>query len=192
MLRAPFNPRDIDVFRPVPNFMYACAVLVAWHERGGGPPTTGGDMADDAKHLARTYVQTIWNEGRIDQLDDLVSPGFVDHQSTYPFVARGVEGLRRVLLFFRGAFPDVTWTIEDLITEDMKVVVRFTARGTHRGSVLGLPGTGKRMTVTGVTVLSFQNGLLTESWTQWDTLSLLHQLGVADPVELVPVLLQVT
>ncbi len=140
-----------------------------------------GDMGSDVKQIARAYVQIVWNEGRLDRLEELVDPGFIDHESTFPFSVRGADGLRRVLLFFRTAFPDVQWTIEDLVGEGCKVAVRFTARGTHRGSVVGFPGTGRRITVTGTAIFRIENGRLAEAWTHWDTLGLLHQLGVADP-----------
>lgn len=144
-------------------------------------------MGTDVRQIARDYIQTIWNEGRLDRLDDFVDPGFIDHESTFPFAARGSEGLRKVLLFFRTAFPDLHWTIEDLVSEGSKVVLRFTVRATHRGSVLGLPGTGKRVTITGVAILDWQGGRMVEAWTQWDTLGLLQQIGAADLTDSRPV-----
>ena len=143
-------------------------------------------MGVDVKQIARNYIKAVWNEGRLDRLEELVDPGFIDHQSTFPFVARGLEGLRRVLVVFRTAFPDVQWGVEDMIAEGSKVVVRFTARGTHRGSLFGLPGTGRRVTVNGMTILEVHDGRIAEAWTQWDSLSLLQQIGVADPTEVRP------
>ena len=143
-------------------------------------------MGVELVKIARGYIQAVWNEGRLDRLEEFVAPGFTDHESTFPFTARGVEGLRRVLLFFRTAFPDVHWTVEDTIAEGAKVVLRFTARGTHRGSVFGFPGTGRRITVTGLTIFRIENDRIAEAWTQWDTLGLLQQIGVADPTAIHP------
>lgn len=140
-------------------------------------------MGSDVRQIAKQYVQTVWNEGRLDRLEEFIDPGFIDHESTFPFSARGADGLRRVLLFFRTAFPDVHWTIEDMVAEGSKVAMRFTARGTHRGSVVGFPGTGRRITVTGTTIFRIESARLVEAWTHWDTLGLLQQLGVADPTE---------
>lgn len=144
-------------------------------------------MGSDAKQLVRGYVQTVWNEGRLDRLEEFIDPGFIDHESTFPFSVRGVEGLRRVILFFRTAFPDVQWIVEDMLSEGPKVVTRFTARGTHRGSVMGLPGTGRRITVTGLMIVRTEEGRIMEAWSQWDTLGLLQQLGVPDPTDFRPI-----
>ena len=143
-------------------------------------------MGTDVKQTARDYFQAVWNEGRLDRLDEFVDPGFIDHESTFPFVARGSEGLRKVLLFFRSAFPDLQWTIEDLLAEGSKVVVRFTVRGTHRGSVLGFAATGKRVSVTGLTITDWQGGRMVEAWTQWDALGLMQQIGLTDAPETQP------
>lgn len=141
-------------------------------------------MGADVKEIARAYVQTVWNDGRLDRLDEFIDPGFIDHESTFPFSVRGADGLRRVLVFFRSAFPDVQWTVEDALSEGCKVAFRFTARGTHRGSLLGFPGTGRRITVTGNSIFRIEGCRIVEAWTQWDTLGLLQQIGVSDPTEI--------
>lgn len=140
-------------------------------------------MGTDLKQIAKGYVQTIWNEGRVDRLEDFVDPGFIDHESTFPFSVRGIEGLRRVVVYFRTVFPDVHWTIEDIVAEDTKVVLRFTARGTHRGPILGLVGSGRRITVTGSMILRIDEGRIAEAWSHWDTLGLLQQIGLNDPID---------
>jgi steroid delta-isomerase-like uncharacterized protein len=140
----------------------------------------------DVKQLVRGFIEAVWNEGRLDRIEEFVDPGFLDHESTFPFSVRGREGVQRVLVFFRTAFPDVHWNVEDVVAEGPKVVVRFTARGTHRGSIVGFPGTGRRITVTGLVIFRIESGRIAESWTHWDTLGLLQQLGVADPIDFRP------
>jgi len=76
------------------------------------------------------------------------------------------------------AFPDLRVTLEDVIPAGDKVVVRWTDRGTHQGEFLGVAPTGRRVTTTGITIFRFAGGKVVEQWTNWDTLSLMSQLGV--------------
>ena len=78
---------------------------------------------------------------------------------------------------YRGAFPDLHFTLEDVIGEGDRVVVRWTATGTHKAEVMGVPATGKRVAVTGIEVSRFADGKLAETWVNWDALGLLRQLG---------------
>jgi steroid delta-isomerase-like uncharacterized protein len=75
------------------------------------------------------------------------------------------------------AFPDYNVTVEDEISQGDKVVTRWTARGTHQGEFLGIAPTGKQVTVTGITISRHNGGKIVESWTEWDTQSLMQQLG---------------
>ena len=79
---------------------------------------------------------------------------------------------------YRSAFPDMQLTIEDQIAEGDKVVTRWTARGTHQGELMGIPPTGKQATVTGITVGRVANGKFVESWSNFDALGMMQQLGV--------------
>ena len=79
---------------------------------------------------------------------------------------------------YRTAFSDLVLTVEDQIAEGDKVVTRFTARGTHRGELMGIPPTGVKVVVTGISIDRFVGGRSVESWTHYDFMSLLKQLGV--------------
>jgi steroid delta-isomerase-like uncharacterized protein len=76
------------------------------------------------------------------------------------------------------AFPDLKLMVEDQIAEGDKVVTRWSATGTHQGELLGIPPTGKQTTATGITIDRIQGGKIVETWTHWDNLGLLQQLGV--------------
>jgi steroid delta-isomerase-like uncharacterized protein len=78
------------------------------------------------------------------------------------------------------AFPDCQFTVEDQIAEGPMVVTRWTVTGTHRGNLGNIPATGRRMSVTGISWSRVENGKFVESWTSWDTLGMLQQLGVAE------------
>jgi len=96
----------------------------------------------------------------------------------------GRDGLRQHIIAFRSAFPDLTITVDDLLAEDNKVTARWTARGTHKGTLLGILPTGKEVTTEGISVIRIANGKIAESWVTWDTLGLMQQLGVADRLEM--------
>ena len=76
------------------------------------------------------------------------------------------------------AFPDLHFTVEDLIAEGDKVVARLTVRGTQQGAFMGIPPTGKHVTVTGIDINRLAGGKSVEHWLNMDTLGLLQQLGV--------------
>jgi steroid delta-isomerase-like uncharacterized protein len=90
---------------------------------------------------------------------------------------RGPEGGKAIVATYRGAFPDIQFTIEEQIAEGDKVVTRWTARGTNTGELMGMPPTGKKATVTGIDISRMANGKIAETWGNFDTLGLLQQIG---------------
>jgi steroid delta-isomerase-like uncharacterized protein len=85
---------------------------------------------------------------------------------------------KQLVTMYLAAFPDLHLTIEDQIAEGDKVVIRWTAHGTHKGNFMGIPPTGKEAVVTGITIDRFANGKTVEAWNNSDDLGLLQQLGV--------------
>ncbi|WP_160320410.1 ester cyclase, partial [Rhizobium ecuadorense] len=77
----------------------------------------------------------------------------------------------------RGGFPDIQWTLEEIIAEDDKIAARFTMRGTHQGPFLGVEPTGKSITVQAVNFYRLADGKFVEERGQPDLLSLLQQIG---------------
>jgi len=90
---------------------------------------------------------------------------------------RGPAGVKELIAGYRAAFPDIHVTIEDQIADGDLVVSRWSAKGTHQGELMGIPATGKHATVTGITIDRIADGLIVESWNNWDTLGLMQQLG---------------
>jgi steroid delta-isomerase-like uncharacterized protein len=136
-------------------------------------------MSDQNKALARRNVEEIWNQGNLSVIDELVAPNATFHDPSVPGGKfTGPEGFRQFVQIYRGAFPDVRITIEDLIADSDKVVSRWTATGTHKGELMGTAPTGKRVTVTGCNIEQYQNGKVVESWASYDMLGMLQQLGV--------------
>lgn len=126
--------------------------------------------------VASRWYEEVFNAGKLELIDELFAPNFVDHDPSNPLP--GLEGVRQLVSMYRGAFPDLHLTIEDEITEGDRIVTRFTGRGTHKGSLMGIPPTGKRVTITAIDILRFENGRIAEHWGNQDLLGMMRQLGV--------------
>ncbi len=129
------------------------------------------------KELVRHEIEEIFNRGRLDLVEELYARAYVGHDPAAPGPIAGPEGMRALVAQYRDAFPDLQVTIEEQIGEGDRVVTRWTARGSHEGEFWGIPATGKQSTVTGVTISRVADGQVVESWTNWDALGLLQQLG---------------
>ncbi|MBI4498062.1 MAG: ester cyclase [Chloroflexi bacterium] len=141
-------------------------------------------MADANETIVRRAVEEILGKGNLALVDELIAPNYVGHVTFIPETMRGPEAARKVVQTFRTAFPDLTFTIEDLFTAGDKVACRFTAQGTHQGELMGIRPTGRRGAVSGIALFRVVNGKIVEEWANWDALSMLQQLGVRSIEEL--------
>ncbi|MGA8545269.1 MAG: ester cyclase [Mycobacterium sp.] len=110
-------------------------------------------------------------------IDELVEPDALI-RTPVPLDVTGAEALKHVWAVLLAAFPDLHLTVEDMIAEGDKVVVRNTVTGTHRGEYMGLPPTGKSVTYNEIFIFRFVNGRIAETWGVVDVLSQMKQLGV--------------
>jgi steroid delta-isomerase-like uncharacterized protein len=134
--------------------------------------------AESNKALSRRLLEEAFNAGNVDVVDELVSPDFVNHDAALPEAMIGPDAAKGSITAYRTAFPDLRLTIEEQIAADTGVATRWSAKGTHQGELMGIPATGKQATVTGITIDRIVDDRIAESWTNWDTLGLLQQLGV--------------
>jgi steroid delta-isomerase-like uncharacterized protein len=128
------------------------------------------------KALVRRVFAAL-NQGNLAVIDEMTTPTYVHHDPANPQV-RSREDYRQWFAGLRTAFPDLQFTIEDLIAEGEKMVCRYTFRGTHTGQWRGMPATGKQVVVTGITISHMVEGKAVEDWHNADALGLLQQLGV--------------
>jgi len=135
-------------------------------------------MSEQNKSIVRRSFEELFTQGKLAVADDVFAPEYVGHDPALPQDIRGPEQFKKFVMMYRNAFPDLALTIEDQIAEGDEVVTRFTARGTHRGELMGILPTGKKVVVTGISIDRMKNGKSVESWTNYDMLSLLQQLGV--------------
>lgn len=130
--------------------------------------------------LAQRYRAELWN-GRIETAEEITAPDCVLHvnDSFTPAVDPGPAALRQLVTMYRAAFPDASFTVEDVIADATKVVVRWHGQATQQGALGAIAATGKSVSVTGMDLLHINNGQVTAVWTNWDALGLLKQLGLA-------------
>lgn len=129
------------------------------------------------KALVRRYAEEVWNKGNLDVLDEYVASDYVLLGNGHDPI-RGPEGLKKCVAMIRTAFPDHLLTIEEMIAEADKVVWRWTMRGTHLGSTMGVSPTGNSVTTTGIAIYRLQDAKIVERRGEADMLGLLEQLGV--------------
>ena len=130
------------------------------------------------KTIVMQLYEEVFNKGDLDLADTLIAPNAVTHDPQLPpGVPSGPQGLKAVVTMLRSAFPDDHHTIEDLVADGDKVVVRLTHTGTHQGSFLGLVPTGKHISQTSIHIFRFADGQLVEAWANRDDLGLQQQLG---------------
>jgi steroid delta-isomerase-like uncharacterized protein len=137
-------------------------------------------MYEENKRLAERWFEEVWNRQRENAIDELLAEDAVAFglaESGTP--VRGPNELKPFVRNLLQAFPDLHITIEDMVAEADKVVVRFSATGSHQGNGLGFPPTGRPMKVSGMTILEIANGKLRHGWNNWDQLGMMQQLGVA-------------
>lgn len=133
---------------------------------------------EDNKALVRRFYDEVFNNKNMVGVDAFVAPNVIDH-SLPPGAPGEIEGVRQTIAMFLTAFPDLHLTLEDIIAEGDKVVVRWTMRGTHQGASLGMPPTGKQFTLPGISLVRLDGGMAAETWVSYDQLVMLQQLGLA-------------
>lgn len=135
-------------------------------------------MSNEAvKAVIRRLFDEDLNTDNRDIADEIIHPTFYDHTNP-PGMREGIEGHKQIVALFRRSFPNVTWTILDMIAEGDRVAVRLIMRGRHEGEFFGIPPTGRDIEVKGVHVMRVQDGKVAEHWGTDDEISMMRQLGV--------------
>ena len=108
---------------------------------------------------------------------EVIAPDAAFDAPTHGEPLRGPDGYLELLALLRNGFPDIQWTLEDMVAERDKVAARFIMRGTHQGTFFGVPPTGKKITVQAMNIYRLSNGKFVEEHGQPDMLGLLQQIG---------------
>jgi predicted ester cyclase len=124
-------------------------------------------MSEQHKAAARVAFE-VWNSGDLHRLDQFIAPDVVHHDPYDPNGAHGLVGMKKTIKRNRELTPDLEINIDDQIAEGNKVATRWTAAMTQQG---------KKVTLKGITIDRFENGMIVEAWRSIDMLGLLQQTG---------------
>ena len=127
--------------------------------------------------LVRRFFEEMCNQRKLAIADELFSSNHAYHDPQAP-TGPGPDGVRQVISGYQTAFPDAHWNVEETIVADNVIVTRWTATGTQKNELNGIPATGKSVEVQGTWIHRFKNDKIIESWNVWDTLGMLQQLGI--------------
>jgi len=131
---------------------------------------------EENKKIVHRY-QNIYNGNNLDALDEVVSKDLLTPK-IMPGIPTGIEGAKAAHRIMLAGFPDYQTIIDDLFAEGDKVAARISMSGTHTGSFMGIPPTGRHVSFTGIYIARIADGKIVEHWGEEDGVSLLQQLGV--------------
>ena len=135
------------------------------------------DLAEKNVALVRHFFEEVWNQGKLNLVDEFLAQDYKDYNLP-PGAPQGYKGYKASVNMFRSAFPDIHFTLEQVLAEDNRVAIRLMGRGTHKGSFMGIPATGKQVSFGGMTFIHIQDGKVAERWGLSDIPGLMQQLGV--------------
>ena len=142
-----------------------------------GPDTRAVDPRADKKNVSLWYDAFSKKDPAL--LDRILSKNWVDIPPA-PDQPPGPAGARQILVELTTAFPDLDITIEDVLQEGNKVIVRSKISGTQRGALMGFPAKNRKMSIQAIDIHEFKDGKIVRTWHTEDWMSGLHQLGVFD------------
>lgn len=134
-------------------------------------------MKSNNVEIARRWFDEVWNERRTSSIGSLAATDCVAHleggdiNSAAAFCQLHAE--------FLSAFPDLKIQIDDIVADDENAVVRWTARGSHRGDAFGLKATAQPAEFRGITWMKIHHGVITEAWDSWNQAKLFQQLATS-------------
>ena len=136
-------------------------------------------MASEANAvIVRRYLEEVIHQGNVAAIDASIATNHSLNWPGSPTPMCGPEGFKQLLILYASAFPDLSWTTEEVTAQGETVVARLRARGTHQREVMGMPPTGKQATWAEIHIFRVADGKLVEHWTNLDQVGLLQQFGV--------------
>ncbi|TFH24610.1 MAG: ester cyclase [Bacteroidia bacterium] len=134
---------------------------------------------DMNKDFLDAFTEDYWNKQNMAAFEKYFTSDFIYHSAEGDMNAEQYKGLSQA---YFTAFPDLNITTDYLVAEGDKVVKVWTANSTHKGELMGIPATGKRIVVKGIEMFRIQDGKIAELWASMDNLGMLQQLGVIPPM----------
>ncbi|MEV7085674.1 flavin reductase [Streptomyces sp. NPDC093085] len=131
----------------------------------------------DRTSRVRSAWRAAWDHGRFEDLDGLLSPGYVRRRGPAA-TAQDRDTFKDSIRAVRDAFPDLRTEIEEIVEDGDRLAIRWRSTGHHTAAFLGVPATGKPVEVAGATFSRFDGAEVAEEWVTWDPRQLLEVLGV--------------
>lgn len=144
-------------------------------------------MTGDRATIGRTYstvsriYEEVFNTGQLDQVDTLIAAEYIDHNPIGPGGESGIAGFKQTVRALRFAFPDLRFTVQQLIVNGDTVVARTMMEGTHKNTFMGLDPTDKPVAISGFDIFRIDDGVVAERWGTLDGLTLMQQMDVLMP-----------
>ena len=135
------------------------------------------------KAIARRWAEEVWGKADVSVAEQLAHPDITVDYPLLPETVHGSEAFKQVLAMVKGAIPDVHGSVDELIAEGDKVVIRWTVGGTQRGAFGAIPPTGRSVSWTGISICRLVDGKVIEDRGEEDALGLMQQLGVVPSLE---------
>lgn len=143
--------------------------------------------AEQNRAIVSRFYEELWNQRRVDVADEIIAPDCVTHQLRSGVevggVARGPEAVKRHAAEWLKGFPDLRFTVEQMIAEGDQVVTRSVMQGTHTGAWLSIAPTGKQVSIRMMVIQRIADGKIAEDWVLVESLGLWQQLGLLPATE---------
>jgi steroid delta-isomerase-like uncharacterized protein len=133
--------------------------------------------AEQLKVAAQNFIEKGLNQKDMSAFEAYFSPDLIDH-ALPPGLPLGLAGRKMFGSALLAAFPDLHVHVEDLVADGEKIVTRYSVHGTHNGELMGIPPTGKAVSIGGIAIDRFENGQSIEHWEFYDQMGMMQQLGV--------------
>ena len=135
---------------------------------------------EENKTLAGRWLDEIWNKVNLAAVDELCTTNF-----TFSYAAPGVsndrEGYKQTVIMLTSGVSDLKVTLEDMVAEGDKVAVRWKGNSKHTGEYMGIPPTGKQLSMTGISIARIEGSKIAEEWGEMDMMGLMQQIGAFPP-----------
>jgi steroid delta-isomerase-like uncharacterized protein len=135
-------------------------------------------MSQENINAVHRLFEEAWNKRNIGAVDHILKFDYRRHDPSTPDMGIGSENYKRIVELYTSAFPDLQLTIEDIVDSGDKLAVRWTAIGTHEGPLNEIAPTRKKVSIRGMSIFLFEDGMVQEEWLNWDALGMLQQFGV--------------
>jgi steroid delta-isomerase-like uncharacterized protein len=136
-------------------------------------------MTENNKATLREFMEEVWNKGNLEIADKFIStPYTIFHDPGDQWDGKSLDlpTFKKRVLYSRQTFPDLHFAVQEIVGDGDKVVISWYLQGTQKGDIPGLPATGKRVNISGITIYSFSNGKITGHWQVIDRLGFMQQV----------------